>query len=136
MSSRYRDIIALPHHVSRTRAQMPIRNRAAQFAPFAALTGYDGVIAETARTTSEKPGLSEEMGEIIDYKLRTIVERINEAPRVAITYFVRDKLKSGGAYEYANGLAKRVDSVERTLCLTDGRTIPINDILDIVIGDG
>ena len=135
MNSRYRDIIALPHPVSRTRAQMPVRDRAAQFAPFAALTGFDGVIAESARTTSEKPELSEDMEEQLDLVLRAVVDRIGECPKVEITYFVRDKLKSGGAYERAEGFVKRIGEVERTLCLTDGRTVPIDAIIRIVIGD-
>lgn len=128
---KYRDIITLPHRVSQTRAQMPMRNRAAQFAPFAALTGYDNVIAETARTTSEKPELSEEMQEIIDLKLQIIVKNIGEKPKVNIAYFVADKLKSGGAYEFATGYVKRVDDIERTIVFTDGRSVSIPDIYNI-----
>lgn len=128
---KYRDIITLPHHVSQTRAQMSARNRAAQFAPFAALTGYENVIAETARTTSEKLELSEEMQEIIDLKLQMVLENICEKPKVRITYFVADKLKSGGAYECAVGSVKRVDDIGRTIVFTDGRSVSIPDIYNI-----
>lgn len=128
---KYSDIITLPHHVSQTRAQMPVRNRAAQFAPFAALMGYDNVIAETARATSEKPELSEEMQEIIDLKLKMIVKSICENPKVSITYFVADKLKSGGAYECATGCVKRVDDIERTIIFMDGRSVSIPDICSV-----
>lgn len=131
MSKKYRDIIALPRPVSRTHAQMSVRNRAAQFAPFAALTGFDGVISETARTVSEKPELSEEAAEQLDRSLQTIAEHIGEKPRAEVTYFVRDKLKAGGAYECAEGFVKRIDDIGRTLCFTDGRMISIDDIVRI-----
>ena len=135
MNGRYRDMIALPRHISQTHAQMVSRDRAAQFAPFAALTGFDGVITETARTTSEQLELSEEMAEQLDRKLRAIADRINEKPEVEVTYFVRDKLKSGGAYERAEGFVKQIDDIERTLRFTDGRTIPIDYVTRIVIRD-
>ena len=132
---KYRDIITLPHHVSQTRTQMPAISRAAQFAPFAALTGYEDVIEETARTTAEKIELSEEMQEIVDLKLQMLVksvcERPRERPEIKITYFVADELKSGGGYETAAGSVKRVDEIARTVVFTDGRSIPISDIYSI-----
>ena len=133
MNKKYRDMITLPRPVSRTHAPMSARNRAAQFAPFAALTGFDGVISETARTVSEneKPELSEDTAEQLDRSLQTLAEHIGEKPRVEVTYFVRDKLKAGGAYECAEGFVKRVDGIGRTLCFTDGRIISIDDIVRI-----
>ena len=129
MNQKYRDMVTLPRPVSRTHAPMSARNRAAQFAPFAALTGFDGVIAETARTVSEKPELSEEEAEQLNRCLQTLAEDIGEKPRVEVTYFVRDKLKTGGAYECAEGFVKHIDSIGRTLCFTDGRIISIDDIV-------
>lgn len=129
--NRYRDIIALPHRVSATRPQMPLRDRAAQFSPFAALTGYEDVIDETARLTDSRIELSESKQAELDKKLQIILENISERSEVKITYFVPDKRKSGGAYETAVGFVKRIDEYALTLIFTDGRTISITDIYSI-----
>ena len=97
MTSRYDDIINLPHHVSPTRQRMSMHDRAAQFAPFAALVGYDDAVAETARLTESRPELDEQEQRIINEKLAYIAEHINEHPEVCIKYFVPDERKSGGA---------------------------------------
>lgn len=136
--NKYRDIIALPHRVSATRPQMPLRDRAAQFSPFAALTGYEDVIDETARLTDSRIELSESKQAELDKKLQIILENISERPEVKITYFVPDKRKSGGAYETAVGFVKRIDEYALTLIFTDSRTIPIADIYSIesvILGD-
>lgn len=127
----YRDMIGLPHRVSETRPHMTRHDRAAQFSPFAALTGYEDVIGEAARLTDERPEPSEEKQTRISERLRMILENISERPEVTITYFVPDKRKDGGAYNTATGAVKRIDELERTVVFTDRRTVPIADIYDI-----
>ncbi len=125
------DIINLPHHVSTTRPQMPAIDRAAQFSPFAALTGYDAAIKETARLTDEKVELSEDMKYALSDRLQIIADRIKEYPEIAITYFKPDVKKTGGAYVTATGTAKKIDKYERVVALTDGTAIPIDEIISI-----
>ena len=127
----YDDIIHLPHHVSKTRPQMSMQDRAAQFSPFAALTGYDAAILETGRLTEEKSELGEETQAILDRKQRYLAEIIDTKPEITITYFVPDEKKSGGAYSTVTGFLKRIDEYERVLMLTDGRKIQLDAIFDI-----
>ncbi|MBE7011382.1 MAG: YolD-like family protein [Ruminococcaceae bacterium] len=127
----YDDIINLEYKKSTSRKQMPRIDRAAQFAPFSALTGYDGAVRETARLTDRRIELDEYMKEEINGKLLSLLE--NENTEAEITYFVPDKRKSGGKYETKIGIAKKVNEVERTLVLTDKTEIFIDDILEIVI---
>ena len=127
----YEDIINLPHHVSKTRPQMSMLDRAAQFSPFAALTGYDAAIKETGRLTDEKIELGEEAKAALDRKQAYLMEMIGEQPEISITYFLPDARKSGGAYVTITGNLKRFDEYERLLILTDGRKIPMDDIADI-----
>ena len=127
----YDDIIHLPHHVSKTRPQMSLEDRAAQFSPFAALTGYDAAILETGRLTEEKSELGEETQAILDRKQRYLAEIIDTKPEITVTYFVPDEKKSGGAYSTVTGFLKRIDEYERVLMLTDGRKIQLDAILDI-----
>jgi len=127
----YEDIINLPHHVSKTRPQMSMLDRAAQFSPFAALTGYDAAIKETGRLTDAKIELGEEAKAALDRKQAYLMEMIGEQPEISITYFLPDARKSGGAYVTATGNLKRFDEYERLLILTDGRKIPMDDITDI-----
>lgn len=127
----YDDIIHLPHHVSKTRPQMSLEDRAAQFSPFAALTGYDAAILETGRLTEDKLELGEETQAILDRKQRYLAEIIDTKPEITVTYFVPDEKKSGGAYSTVTGFLKRIDEYERVLMLTDGRKIQLNAILDI-----
>ena len=127
----YDDIINLPHHVSATRPQMSMIDRAAQFSPFAALTGYDAAIKETGRLTDEKIEMDEDRKAALDMKQAYLIEMIDEQPEISITYFLPDAKKSGGAYVTVSGNLKRFDEYERLLILTDGKKIPMDDIADI-----
>ena len=127
----YEDIINLPHHVSKTRPQMSMLDRAAQFSPFAALTGYDAAIKETGRLTDEKIEMDEDRKAVLDMKQAYLIEMIDEQPEIYITYFLPDAKKSGGAYVTVTGNLKRFDEYERLLILTDGKKIPMDDIADI-----
>ena len=131
MTNSYDDIIHLPHHVSATRPQMPIIDRAAQFTPFAALTGHDAAIKETARLTDERVELDESMKAALNDRLLMIAERIKEQPEIAITYFQPDEKKSGGAYVTAAGIAKKIDEYDRVVLMTDSTEIPIDEIISI-----
>lgn len=131
MSIEYSDIINLPHHVSKTRPQMSMLDRAAQFSPFAALTGYDAAIKETGRLTDEKIELDEETKAALDMKQSYLIEIIDEQPEISVTYFLPDTRKSGGAYVTTTGKLKRFDEYERLLILTNGKKIPMDDIADI-----
>lgn len=127
----YDDIIHLPHHVSKTRPQMSLEDRAAQFSPFAALTGYDAAILETGRLTEDKLELGEETQAILDRKQRYLAEIIDTKPEITVTYFVPDEKKSGGAYSTVTGFLKRIDEYERELVLTNGRKIQLAAVFDI-----
>lgn len=127
----YEDIINLPHHQSTKRPQMPLKDRAAQFAPFAALTGYDAEIRETARLTDAKIELDESTLAILNDKLQIILDNLDTKPEVTITYFKPDTKKAGGAYIEHTGTVKRIDEYERTVIFMDMTAILIEDILDI-----
>lgn len=127
----YDDILHLPHHVSAKRTQMPIADRAAQFSPFAALTGYDDAVKETARLTDEQIELDENSKTILNEKLEMILERLGERPSVQITYFRPDDRKAGGAYVAVTGIVRKVDAYERTVMLEDGTRILLDRIYDI-----
>lgn len=131
MSSRYDDIIHLPHKQSSTRPHMPIIDRAAQFAPFAALTGYDSAIAETGRLTDTRRELSDAQLEELNAKLCFIGEHLDDEPLVTITYFREDDRKSGGAYLDYSGTVKRINDYEHIVVMTDGKEIFIEDIVEI-----
>ena len=130
---KYDDIINLPHHVSTQHPQMSMINRAAQFAPFAALTGHDAAIRETARLTNEKPELDEYEKEVINSKIQILTEHLGENYTVTITYFMPDNRKNGGFYVCVDGVVKKMDKYEHTIILTDGTGIPIDNILEIEI---
>ena len=97
-NQQYNDIIDLPHHISTTRPRMSMLDRAAQFSPFAALTGYDAAIKETGRLTGQRIELTEECRAVLDRKQQVLLENLAEHPEVSVTYFVPDERKSGGAY--------------------------------------
>lgn len=128
---KYDDIIDLPHHVSSTRPLMPIRDRAAQFMPFRALTGYEDAVHETARLTDEKVELTEDEKALLDMRLQRLADEIAVQPRVMLTYFRPDKKKAGGEYVTVTGRLKRMDDIEGVLVLVSGEQILIEDILDI-----
>lgn len=127
----YEDIIDLPHHVSERRPRMSMMNRAAQFSPFAALTGYDSAIKETARLTDKKIELTEEMQAQLSERINLLRDELHKSPTVEITYFVPDDYKEGGSYHTLQGQIKRIDDVEQIFRLCDGTCIHFDDILDI-----
>lgn len=128
---KYDDIINLPHHVSGTHAHMPAADRAAQFAPFAALTGHQEAVRETARHTDERIELDESCKEVLDEKLRYIREQAGERPVVTVTYFVPDDHKSGGSYVTVTGRMKKIDEYEKSLVMDDGERIWMEDIIEL-----
>lgn len=127
----YYDIINLPHHQSRARKHMPISDRAAQFSSFAALTGHDAAIKETARRTDLRITLDESALEELNGKFSLIAQRIGENPEITVTYFVPDKRKSGGEYQKFTGQIRRIDNVAETLIFTDGTVISMHDVTDV-----
>lgn len=131
MKGPYDDIIHLPHHVSPKRPPMPMEDRAAQFSPFAALTGYDSTIRETARLTDRKIELSDDAKAVLDAKIAWIRSQLSARPTVTIVYFVPDGSKEGGAYRTLTGQVKQIRDLERVLVLTDGTKISFEDILDL-----
>ena len=128
----YDDIINLPHHVSKNHRQLPMEMRAAQFAPFAALTGYDAVINETARLTDQQVELEDYDNERLNRKYAELIENISEHPVITVSYFKRDKQKGGGAYVSKTGHIKKVDTYEQLMIMEDGTSIPLAAIVDIV----
>lgn len=130
---KYDDIINLPRHVSSTRPQMPMIDRAAQFMPFRALIGYEDAVQETARLTEERAELTEDEKFILDRKLQSLADRISSKPQITVTWFRPDQKKTGGAYVTTTGQLKKIDDYAGALILTDGERITIEDILDIQI---
>ena len=131
MKTKYEEIINLPHHVSKTRPQMPMSDRAAQFAPFAALTGYDSAIKETGRLTDERIELDEEALTALNMRYQLLMDALNEEPEVEITYFKPDERKTGGEYISVTGAVKKIDDFERLITMQDGMKIPMDDVLSI-----
>ena len=129
--SAYEDIINLPYPQKRQR--MSNADRGAQFSPFAALTGFEAAITETARLTDRKIELDEGGKALLDEKLRKIEEEIYDRPEVEITYFQPDLRKAGGAYLQKRGRVKKLDAYQRAVVFTDGVIIPIDDISDIIL---
>ncbi len=131
MMRAYDGIINLPHHVSTTRPHMTAIDRAAQFSPFAALTGYDVAIKETSRLNDKRVELDQYMKDVLSDRLQIIADRIKEHPEIVITYFQRDAKKIGGAYVTVIGSAKKIDVYERVVVMIDGTAIPIDEIISI-----
>ena len=130
-TDKYNDIINLPHHVSPDRRQMSMIDRAAQFSPFAALTGHSEAIDEVARFTENAPFLDENTKDILNEKLQLIADSLSNEPVISITYFKPDSKKSGGAYIIKNGTVKSIDSFNRELHFADNTHIPIDSIIEI-----
>lgn len=128
---KYDDIINLPHHTSPKRPRMPMIDRAAQFSPFAALTGYDAAVKETARLTDERIEIDESSKMELDEKLRMVQESLNELPEITITFFEPDEKKSGGSYISVTGCVKKIDNYERCVIMQDKQKIPIDEIIQI-----
>ena len=133
VTHKYDDIIHLPHPVSKRRSRMTNYDRAAQFSPFAALTGFDAAIEETARLTDRRVELDEAEKEQLDAVLREIQETLPQQPRITATYFTYDERKVGGAYLTVHGNVKKIDPYSLCMILTDGRTIPIREIIALHI---
>ena len=131
MSQRYEDIITLPRHRSQRHAPMPRIGRAAQFAPFAALTGYDAEVQETARLTQRQLEVDEEGLMLMDEKLHALLEIIRDQPQVTITFFEPDAKKAGGAYLSVTGRIRRVDEINRQFILTDRTVIDMDSVCEI-----
>ena len=129
--NKYDDIINMPHHVSSKHPQMSLYARSAQFAPFAAFTGYEDAINETARETNEKIEIDEELKIILDSKLQILTDRIKQKSEILFTYFVKDQKKKGGKYITITGIVKKIDMYEGCIYLMDNTIIPLNDIIDI-----
>lgn len=127
----YEDIVNLPPHISKRHPQPSMMDRAARFAPFAAITGYEEMVLEEARVTEERVDLDEGAFSLLNEKLNMIQEFLDEEPEVTITYFEPDKKKSGGAYVNITGIVKRIDEYEHFVIMTDGKKIRIEDIYAI-----
>lgn len=128
---KYDDIINMPHHVSKKHPQMPLLDRAAQFSPFAALTGHAAAISETARITEERMTLDENNIETLDRKLRFLKEKLADKPIVDLSYFNPDEKKKGGSYVTITGVVKKIDEYEHNIFLDNGLCISINDLVKI-----
>lgn len=130
---RYDDIIDLPHHVSKSRPRMPVSDRAAQFAPFSALTGHEAAVQETSRLTREKIELDESCKAVFDRTLNHIRELLASGmhPAVSVIYFVPDARKAGGSYEEAVGCVRGIDGYKRMIFLEEGIVIPIDEIAEL-----
>ena len=127
----YDDIINHPHYKSKEHPPMSLYARSAQFAPFAALTGYEDAVRETARETGERIDIDEEMKTILDSKIQLLTEKIKQKPEVTFTYFIPDLRKDGGDYVSVSGIIKKIDMYEQKIILFDKTEIPINDVIDI-----
>ena len=134
MNGPYDDIINLPHPTSQRHPRMPIRDRAAIFSPFAALSGHGAAIAETARLTERRMELDEDTRAELDRKQAVLLEHMDEQPDVTITWFQPDERKDGGAYLTATGRLKKLRELERLLVLADGAEIPLEDVVALESG--
>lgn len=128
---KYDDIIDLPCHVSQNRPHMPILDRAAQFSPFAALTGYDSAVKEAMRLTEEQIDLDEDSKAALDRKLSFLKACLNERPEVTVTFFRPDDKKEGGAYQTVSGKVRKIDFYERRLIMEDGMALPMEYIIQM-----
>lgn len=133
MNGEYDDIIDLPRPISSNRRRMSASDRAAQFAPFSALTGYGDTVNEVKRLTHERIELDEYEKELIDRKLQYLFDNVKAMPKVKITYFIHDSKKSGGEYVTAEGRVEKIDDYERMVILSDERTINIDEIFSLEI---
>ena len=131
MTGPYDDIINLPHPTSVKHPRMPLSDRAAQFAPFAALSGHSTALAETARLTDHRMELDEDARAVLDLKQQLLLERIKEQPEIMVTWFQPDEKKDGGRYIVSTGRLKRIHEAEQVLILTDGLKIPIGEIIEL-----
>ena len=130
-AGKYDDIIQLPHHVSARHPRLGADSYAAQFSPFAALTGYGEVVEEEARSTDARGELTEEEKLRLSDKLALLLDRMGDRPEISVTYFQPDRTKSGGAYVTVTGTVRKYDDFNRILHMTDGTALPVAEIFDI-----
>lgn len=128
MRGPYDDMLHLPHPTSERHPRMSVQDRAAQFSPFAALTGHAAAIAETARLTEQRIELDEDTKAELDWKQSRLLKCVGEQPEIAVTWFQPDGRKNGGVYRMTTGQLKKIDPVKRILILRDGTTIPLEDV--------
>ena len=128
---KYDDIIYLPHHISKRHPQMPLLNRAAQFSPFAALTGHEDAILEAARQTDSFVELDEDRKERLDEQLQLLKEHLDLKPVCEITYFQPDEKKKGGTYVTVCKPVKKIDEYQRQIIFTDGTALPIEHVFSM-----
>jgi len=129
---KYDDIINMPHHISKKHPRMSLENRSAQFAPFAALTGYEDEVEETARITDKKIEITDEIKSTINMRLQIIQEKINTKPKVTIKYFIPDNKKEGGSYKTVTSNVLKIDQYKKLVVLKDNTKIFISDIINII----
>lgn len=131
--NKYEDMLYLPHHVSPTHPQMPVSDRAAQFSPFAALTGYDAAIKETARRTDDFVELDEHEKILLDEQLQVLKEHLSHQPKVSVTYFSPDERKSGGVYLHISGNVTKIEEYEKKMVLSDGTKVSLTNIVEMEV---
>ena len=131
MKHPYEDILHLPHPTSKNHPRMSIQERAAQFSPFAALTGHAAAIAETARLTDRKIELDEDTRAELDRRQAVLLEQISERPEVTVTWFAPDERKEGGTYVTTTGRLKKLDEIQRVLVLADGTKVQMDDVISL-----
>ncbi len=127
----YDDLLYLPHPVSRKHPPMSAMDRAAQFSPFSALTGYEAVLQEAGRLTDSRAELSEYSRDILDQKQKILLDAAPTYPEITITYFIPDRRKQGGAYGTLKGNLKKIDLARRVIILLDGTEVSLDDVADI-----
>lgn len=132
MNEDYSDIINLPHHRSRNHTPMSMMARAAQFAPFAALSGYDAVINETARLTDSRLELEDYDNDRLNRRMAELMDSENTHPEVTVSFFMPDSRKKGGSYRSITARLKKIDTYEKLLIMEDGTAIPFANIMDIL----
>lgn len=130
-SSKYDAILHLPHHVSEKHPTIPMEERAAQFSPYAALTGFGAVIDETRRLTDPRRALSEEALARLNRQYQLLSEHLTERPEITVTYFQPDTRKDGGAYLTLTGRVKKVEAYEQRLVLEDGKAVAMENIMSM-----
>lgn len=131
MSHDYEDILHLPHHRSKHRSHMSMHDRAAQFSPFAALTGFESAITETGRLTDHRLELEEYGKSVLDSKLAQLIEQVKQKPYVSILFFQPDERKAGGAYTEVTGQIRKIDLYRQVIIMMDGMEIPTGEIVSI-----
>ena len=129
---KYDDIINMPHHISKKHPRMSLENRSAQFASFAALTGYEDEVEETARITDKRIEITDEIKSTINMRLQIIQEKINTKPKVTIKYFIPDNKKEGGSYKTVTSNVLKIDQYKKLVVLKDNTKIFISDIINII----